>query len=274
MDIMFRIHELILLIYLVSLSVAAYDLVFRNRVARKVSFYMTLTAGILHVSSFVYIAWNIGRIPVMTTYEGMFALSMILVIIGVVHYRLTDSEMTYFVYLFSSFVLFSIFTFAPVSFDRVVQVSSIMSELLLVHISLALIAYVLFFISALHAMIYIIQYGNLKKKRFNRLFFSLFSIETARKVMVRTSFFGAMFLLISTMLGVQWGIRINGISIFYDIKVLCTLLILVFYAGILTRLKMTGSAYEFARLNIIVFILCMLNYFFVTQLSSFHFWND
>lgn len=274
MDIMFRIHELILLIYLVSLSVAAYDLVFRNRVARKVSFYMTAAAGVLHVSSFIFIAWNIGRIPVMTTYEGMFALSMVLVIIGIVHYRLTDSEMTFFVYLFSSFILLSIFTFAPVSFDRVVQVSSIMSELLLVHISLALIAYVLFFVSALHAVIYIIQYGNLKKKRFNRLFFSLFSIETAQKVMVRTAFFGAAFLLVSTMLGMQWGVRINGMSIFYDIKVLCTILVLLFYAAILGHLKMTGNAHEFAKLNIIVFIICMLNYFFVTQLSSFHFWND
>jgi HemX protein len=274
MDIMFRIHEFILLIYLVSLSVAAYDLVFRNRVARKVSFYMTLIAGVIHVLSFSYIAVSIGRIPVMTTYEGMFALSMILVIVGVIHYKFTDSEITFFVYLVSSFILLSIFTFAPVSFDRVVQVSSIMNELLFIHISLALCAYVLFFISALHAVIYIIQYGNLKNKRFNRLFFSLFSIETAQKVMVRAAFFGVAFLLISTMLGIQWGIRINGLSIFYDIKVLCTFFVLLCYAFILSFLKIKGNAYDFARLNIIVFIICMLNYFFVTQLSSFHFWND
>lgn len=274
MDIMFRIHEFILLIYLVSLSVAAYDLVFRNRVARKVSFYMTLFAGTIHVLTFVYIAWTLERIPVMTTYEGMFALSMILVIVGVVHYKYTDSEMTFFVYLVSSFILLSIFTFAPVSFDRVVKVSSIMNELLLVHIALALCAYVLFFVAALHAVIYIIQYGNLKKKRFNRLFFSLFSIETAKKVMVRTTFFGAVLLLISTMLGVQWGIRINGMSIFLDIKVLCTVLVLVFYGMILARLKIKANTYEFAWLNMVVFIICMANYFFVTQLSSFHFWND
>lgn len=273
MEVMFRVHEFIFLIYLASLSVLLYDLVFRDRVARKVSFYLALLAGLFHIISFFAIAIYIGRIPVMTTYEGMFALSMILIIVGIIHYEKTDSEIAFFVYLLSSFILFSVFTFAPVTFDREVQVSGIMNELLFIHISLALLSYVLFFVSMLHAMIYIIQHGNLKKKRFNRLFFSLFSVETAKKIMIRTLFFGLVFMLISILLGIQWGIYIIGMEIFMDVKVLGTLFVLVFYTIILSRYKISGKLYEFAWLNILVFVLCMLNYLFITQLSDFHFWS-
>ncbi|GAB3060525.1 cytochrome c biogenesis protein CcsA [Salinicoccus sesuvii] len=273
MDMMFRSHEFILLLYFLGLSVLSYDLFFRNRLARKVSFYLVVTAAVLQVVTLVYIGVALGRIPIQTTFEGIYVFSTLIIITGLIHYRWSDSEIAFALYVFCAFVLFSIYTFGPVSYNRVTEVSAIMNELLIIHIALALIAYVLYFISVLHAVIYIIQYDNLKKKRFNRLFFSLFSIETANKTMVRTLILGVLSMLISIFLGIQWGLYIYGVEIFKDFKVLGTLFVILLYAGLFVYLKTKRSTYRFAWFNIIIFIICMLNYLFITQLSSFHFWS-
>ncbi|WP_020006441.1 cytochrome c biogenesis protein CcsA [Salinicoccus albus] len=273
MDIMFRIHELILLLYFVSLSVLCYDLFFRNRRARKASFYIALFAALLQSVSFVSIGISIGRIPVQTMFEGFYALSMLIIIAGLVHYRKSDSEIALFIYILTTFTLYTLYTFAPVTYDRITEVSTLMNELLVIHVGLALIAYLLFFISVLHAVIYVIQYDNLKKKRFNRLFFSLFSIGTAEKMMVRSMMFGVFSMSVSILLGAIWGVNIIGVDIFRDFKVLGTFVVLLMYAALLFQVRTARNLQRIAKLNIAVFIICMLNYLFITQLSSFHFWG-
>nr|WP_275431583.1 cytochrome c biogenesis protein CcsA [Salinicoccus roseus] len=273
MDMMFRSHEFILLLYFLSLSVLSYDLFFRNRLARKVSFYLVIIAAVLQVATFIYIGVSLGRIPIQTTFEGIYVFSALVVIIGLVHYSRSDSEIAFSLYVFCAFILFSIYTFAPVAYNRVTEVSAIMNELLVIHIVLALFAYVLYFISVIHAVIYIIQYDNLKKKRFNRLFFSLFSVEKAKKTMIRTLVLGMLFMLISIFLGTQWGVYIFGTEIFQDFKVLGTLFVLMLYTALFFHLKIRKDIYQFAWFNILIFIICMLNYLFITQLSSFHFWS-
>ncbi|AKG74176.1 cytochrome c biogenesis protein CcsA [Salinicoccus halodurans] len=273
MDIMFRIHEFILLLYFISLSALSYDLFFRNRQARKVSFYVAAFAAALQVAGFVSIGVSIGRIPVQTTFEGLYALSIFIILTGIVHYRRSDSEIALFIYVLTAFVLFAVYTFAPVQYSRTTEVSTLMNELLVIHVGLALFAYVLFFVSLLHAVIYIIQYDNLKKKRFNRLFFSLFSIGTAEKMMVRSMLFGVCSMTISILLGAMWGINIIGPQIFTDFKVLGTFVVVLMYAALLFHLKTERNILRFAKLNIAIFIICMLNYIFITQLSNFHFWG-
>ncbi|HIW12895.1 MAG TPA: cytochrome c biogenesis protein [Candidatus Salinicoccus stercoripullorum] len=273
MDFMFRIHEFILLLYFISLSALSYDLFFRNRQARKVSFYIAVAAAGLQIAGFIGISVNIGRIPVQTTFEGLYALSILIILTGLLHYRRSDSEIALFIYVLTAFLLFAVHTFAPVQYSRTTEVSTLMNELLVIHVGLALFAYVLFFVSALHAVIYVIQYDNLKKKRFNRLFFSLFSVGTAEKMMVRTLLFGVCSMAISILLGAMWGINIMGTQIFTDIKVLGTCIVLLLYAALLFHLKTEHNILRFAKLNIIIFFICMLNYIFITQLSQFHFWG-
>lgn len=273
MDIMFRIHEFILLLYFISLSALSYDLFFRNRQARKVSFYVVIIAAVLQVAGFISIGISIGRIPVQTTFEGLYALSILIILTGIVHFKKSDSEAALFIYVLTAFVVFAIHAFGPVEYSRTTEVSTLMNELLVIHVGLALLSYVLFFVSALHAVIYIIQYDNLKKKRFNRLFFSLFSIGTAEKMMVRSMLFGVSSMTISILLGAMWGINIIGMEIFTDFKVLGTFIVVLMYAALLFQLKAKYNILRFAKLNITVFVICMLNYIFITQLSSFHFWG-
>lgn len=273
MDIVFRINEFIMLLYFTGLSVLAYDLALRNRQARKVSFYVIAGATALHLLTYINIIISLGRIPVFTTYEGMFTLSLVLSITGIIYYYRNESEQVLFSFIFFSFLLFSIFTFQPEPLSREVEVSVLMNELLIIHVGLALLAYVLFFMSALHSLIYLIQYDNLKKKRFNRTFFSLFSIETAKKVMIRSLLIGLLTMTVSILLGLHWGIQIIGMDIIWDIKVMGTSFVVLLYIALFIHLKKVRNTYIFAMLNIGLFIFCMVNYLFVSQFSNFHIWT-
>lgn len=273
MDILFRINEFIMLLYFTGLSVLAYDLALRNRQARKVSFYVIILATALHLLTYLNAVFSLARIPMLTTYEGMFTLSLVLSIVGIMYYYKNDSEQVLFGFIFLSFIFFSMFTFQPEPLTQQVEVSVIMNELLIIHVGLALLAYVLFFVSALHSLIYVIQYTNLKKKRFNRTFFSLFSIEMARKMMMRTVGIGLMTMTISIFLGYHWGLQIIGPEIIIDIKVLGTSFIVVLYIMLLFYLKKMRNLYVFAILNMVLFIICMINYLFVSQFSNFHIWT-
>lgn len=273
MDIVFRINEFIMLLYFTGLSVLAYDLALRNRQARKVSFYVITGATALHLLVYISIIFSLSRIPVFTTHEGMFTLSLILSIIGILYYYKNESEQVLFGFIFLSFIFFSIFTFHPEPLTREVEATMMMNELLIIHVGLALLAYVLFFISALHSLIYLIQHDNLKKKRFNRTFFSLFSIETARKVMLRSLVIGLLTMTVSIMLGLHWGIQIIGMDIIWDIKVMGTSFVVLLYIVLFVYLKKVRNTYIFAMLNIGLFIFCMINYLFVSQFSSFHIWT-
>ena len=86
MDILFRINEFIMLLYFTGLSVLAYDLALRNRQARKVSFYIIILATALHLFTYLNAVFSLARIPMLTTYEGMFTLSLVLSIVGIIYY--------------------------------------------------------------------------------------------------------------------------------------------------------------------------------------------
>ena len=92
MDMMFRIQEIILLLYFISLSALSYDLFLRNRQVRKVSLYVLTPAVILHFLSVVQLGVQLGRIPILTLAESIFSLSLIFIILGTIHFMKTKSE--------------------------------------------------------------------------------------------------------------------------------------------------------------------------------------
>src|SRR5699024_11220833 len=96
MDILFRINEFIMLLYFIGLSVLAYDLAFRNRQARKVSFYVIILATALHLLTYLNAVFSLSRIPMLTTYEGLFSLSFVLSLVGIMYYYKNDSEQVLF----------------------------------------------------------------------------------------------------------------------------------------------------------------------------------
>lgn len=273
MDMMFRIQELILLLYFISLSALSYDLFLRNRQVRKVSLYVLTPAVVLHFLSVVQLGVTLGRIPILTLAESFFTLSLVFILLGAIHFVKTKSEFILLFYLIITIVLMTVYTFSSLNFSSTALTLEIVNELLVVHVGSALIAYVLFFIGMINAVIYLIQRRNLKLKKFNRSFFSLFSIGTAEKMMIRLTFIGVIFMSISIILGIVWGLQIIGPNVLIDPKVIGTVCVIIMYSVILTIVRFVHDIRRFAIFNIVIFLLVMLNYLIVSEISNFHFWS-
>ena len=273
MDMMFRIQEIILLFYFISLSALSYDLFLRNRQVRKVSLYVLTPGVILHFLSVGQLGLSLGRIPILTMAESIFTLSFVFILIGLIHFWKTKSEFVLAFYLVITIFLMTFYTFSSLNFSSTALTLEIVNELLIVHVGAALCAYVMFFIGMLNAVIYLIQRRNLKKKQFNRAFFSLFSIGTAEKVMLRMTFIGVIFMSISIIIGIVWGLQIIGLNVLYDPKVIGTICVIIMYTIILALVKMKHDTPRFAVYSIAIFVLVMLNYLIVSELSNFHFWS-
>lgn len=273
MDMMFRIQEFILLFYLISLSALSYDLFLRNRQVRKVSLYVLTPGVILHVIAVVQLGLVLGRIPILTLAESILTLSLVFIILGIIHFYKTRSEFVLAFYMGITIILMMVYTFSPLNFSSTALTLEIVNELLVVHVGAALCAYVMFFIGMLNAVTYLIQRRNLKKKQFNRSFFSLFSLGTAEKVMVRSTIIGVILMSISIIIGIVWGLQIIGINVLYDPKVIGTVFVIVLYSIILARVKLKKESSQFAAYSIGIFLLVMLNYLIVSNLSNFHFWS-
>lgn len=81
-----------------------------------------------------------------------------------------------------------------------------MNELLLIHISLAILSYVLFALSTSHAILYLLQRKKFKREKFNQKFFRMGSIDQLEQNVFRFTLVGFLVLLISLILGIQWGL--------------------------------------------------------------------
>ncbi|MFO3688974.1 cytochrome c biogenesis protein CcsA [Staphylococcus felis] len=172
------------------------------------------------------------------------------------------------------FIFMMIHTFHPYQFNLDVSRMTVMNELLVVHISLALISYVIFAIAFVNSIIYLMQFQNLKQKKFTQYFFRMSSLEQIEYIVFFCSLVGNVLLLVSLILGVQWGLMTVGLHIFVDLKVISSLLIFICYmVYIILRLVKQFKIISLIYFNIFLFLSCMINLIVITQLSSFHQWT-
>ena len=129
----------------------------------------------------------------------------------------------------------------------------------------------MFLSGMLNAVICIIQRRNLKKQ-FNRAF-SRCLVSALQKSYAQNSFIGVIFMSISIIIGIVWGLQIIGLNVLYDPKVIGTICVIIMYTIILALVKMIKDTPRFAVYSIAIFVLVMLNYLIVSELSNFHFWS-
>lgn len=85
------------------------------------------------------------------------------------------------------------------------------------------------------------------------------------------SIIGFILLLISLVLGVQWGLILIGPSIWLDSKVVGSAIVLLIYGIYIyffTYKKMKLN--RLMEINIMFFLICMVNYLIISRYSEFH----
>lgn len=266
-----RLHEAILFIYMLSIACYFFDFVQKNNQVKKLGFIILVTVFVLQTLLIGQFVLETGRFPVQTIVEGFYFFTWLTILISIILSWSTRSELITFMMNLIGFIFMAIHTFQPVQYNSDTAVSHMMNELLMIHVTLGITAYVMFLIAALHALLYLIQMNNLKKKKFNQKFFRINDLPSIGKFVSIFSIAGFVLLLISLILGIQWGLILIGGSIVTDSKVIGSIIVLLIY-GIFIYIfnKQRLKVNILMEMNIILFLICMINYLLLSRYSEFH----
>ncbi|MDU3556962.1 MAG: cytochrome c biogenesis protein [Staphylococcus epidermidis] len=254
-----RFHEIILMIYLFSIICYFVDFINKNYKTRTVGFYSLGIVWVLQTISLSIFFIHTKQVPLGSIFDVFFSLTLILNLIKVMNFSV------FFLNLIG-FILMSLNTFQPEHYQTQIQQIAVINELLLVHIALAVLSYAFFAIAFVNSLLYIIQYRNLKEKNFDQNYFRIGSVATLETIVFYSTLVAWIILILSTILGAQWGIFAVGKQIFIDPKVIfSTIINLLYGVYIFIRIKKWISQRNLIYFNIILFCLCMINLFFLTH---------
>ena len=172
------------------------------------------------------------------------------------------------------FIVMAIHTFAPVQVESKVLAEQLVSELSIIHITLAILSYGAFTLSFVFSLLYLIQYDLLKRKKWGKRLIRLGDLAKLEKMSHVLAVIGVPLLIFALILGIQWAyIKVPNV-VWYDAKIIGSFIVLLSYSLYLylkNRKQLYGRT--LAYINIGSFLIVLINFFLFGSLSSFHFWN-
>jgi HemX protein len=152
--------------------------------------------------------------------------------------------------------------------------AGVLTDLVLVHIILAISAYALFSLSGLCAMLYLLSCRLLKQKQWNLLLRRLPSLDRLEQFMLGFVGIGVFLLFISLVLGAVWSYHVYGHFLWTDIKVIYSSLLFLLYTILFSlawRRWIATQKIAWGLLLAMVFVIC--NYVLSKLGVSFHYWG-
>ena len=271
---MTRLHEGTVLLYAVSMLLYFFDFLNNNQKANKVAFWLLSIVWVLQTIFLFLYVMKTGRFPIMTIFEGLYFYAWLLVSLSLIINRLLRVDFIVFFTNLLGFMVMAIHTFAPVQIESEVLAQQLVSELLFIHITFALLSYSAFTLSFVFSLLYLIQYDLLKRKKWGKRLLRLGDLTKLEYLSYILAVIGVPLLGVSLILGIQWAnLKLPGVS-WLDMKIIGSFVILIGYS-IYLYLKIRKQIYgrALAFLNIGFFMIVLINFFLFGSLSSFHVWN-
>ncbi|WP_090989635.1 inner membrane protein YpjD [Bacillus sp. OV322] len=270
---MTRLHEATVLLYALSVLLYFMDFLNNNQKANKVAFWLLAIVWLLQtIFLFLYMA-KTGRFPVLTIFEGLYFYAWVLITLSLVINRFLRADFIVFFTNVLGFMVMAIHTFAPVQVESDVLAQRLVSELLLIHITMAILSYGAFSLSFVFSLLYMIQYDLLKRKKWGKRLQRLGDLSQLERMSFILNGIGVPVLIFSLILGLQWAyIKVPGVH-WFDLKIVGSFIVLAVYSVYLymkVRKQLYGK--KLALLNIFSFIILLINFFLFGSLSTFHFW--
>lgn len=270
-----RLHELTIILYAISVLLYFVDFLQHNRKANRTAFWLLAFVWLLQTVFLILYMIKTGRFPVLTIFEGLYFYAWVLVTLSLVINRLLRVDFIVFFTNILGFGIMAIHTFAPVQFDSTIMGQQLVSELLLIHITMAILSYGAFSLSFVFSLLYLIQYDLLKRKKWGTRLVRISDLSMLDHFSYVLNIIGVPMLILSLILGVQWAFLKVPDMKWYDSKVLGSFSVLAIYSVILyLRTRKGVSGKKLSLWNVASFLIVLINFFLFGQLSSFHFWNS
>lgn len=270
---MARLQELMVVLYAVGLVFYFIDYLNKDKVAHRSAFWIVMTVYVLQSAYLVVKIIETQRFPVLSLVEGIYFYVWLLITLSIVlHLTYKVGHAVFFLNVVA-FTFMTIHTFASEQQSQSPIGEALISELLFIHITFAILSYAAFAMSFVFAILYLLVYKILKKKKWSKQFGRLPSLHQAIIGMKSALYAGIPILLVSLILGIRWAsIALEEWNIF-DMKIIGSFFLIAMY-GVVLYLNRSGrlTSNDFAWANIIAFLFVIVNFFLGSKLSQFHFW--
>jgi HemX protein len=216
-----------------------------------------------------------GRFPILNISEGLYFYSWVLVTLSVVLNRFLRVDFIIFFTNVLGFIMLSIHTFAPSQYESAAVSGQLISELLFIHITMAILSYGAFTLSFVFSLLYLIQFNLLKKKKWGKQLLRIDDLAKLDHMSYVLNVIGVPMLLLSLILGVIWAYLKLPNFHWYDAKVLGSFMMLLVYSFYLySRIVKEWQGKQVAYLNAASFLILLINFFLFGSLSRFHIWDS
>ena len=270
---MTRLHEVMVILYGISLVFYFIDYLDKDSKAKRIAFWLIGTVWLLQTVFLILYIVETKRFPILTLFEGIYFYAWLMLTLSIVLHLTYRVMLPVFFLNVIGFIFITIHTFGPVQIEQSPVGETILSELLIIHITFAILSYVAFSLSFVFSTLYHILYRLLKKKKWTKQFGKLPSLDQTEKGMTISIVTGIPFLLVSLILGLQWAyVSINEFSL-ADVKIFGSFVLLFVYGYLFYRRQkgtLQGTSYAWG--HVYAFLLVLINFFLGSRLSDFHFW--
>ncbi|WFO46479.1 cytochrome c biogenesis protein [Bacillus pumilus] len=266
-----RLGEATTLIYALSVLFYFIDFLQHNRKAGKMAFWLLSIVWLLQTVYMFYIMMETDRFPVLNVAEGLYFYTWVLVTLSLVLTKILRVEFIVFFTNVIGFSLMAIHTFTPSDLHSAELTGKLTSELLVIHITMAILSYGAFSLSFAFSLLYLFQYRLLKKKKWGKWLLRIEDLSKLDHMAYVLNIIGVPMLLLSLILGIIWAYISYDTLYWTDTKVLGSFIMLFLYGVYLyIRLVRNMQGKVVALWNIGSFFVLMINYFLLGSLSTFH----
>ncbi len=268
-----RLHEVMIVLYAVSLVFYFIDYLNKKQLVHKCAFWTLSVVYFLQTAFLIMYIVEMQRFPVLSLIEGIYFYAWLLITLSIVVHLFYKVSYAVFFLNVIGFIFMTIHTFAPTQIEQSLVGETLVSELLFIHITFAILSYTAFALSFVFAVLYLLVYKILKKKKWSNQFNRLPSLQQAANGMKTSILAGIPLLLISIILGFQWAYVALEDWSFFDMKIVGSTFLLIIYSSILyLQRKGRLTANDFAWSNVFAFLFVIVNFFLASKLSQFHSW--
>lgn len=266
-----RLNEATILIYALSVLFYFIDFLQHNRKAGKMAFWLLSIVWLLQTVYMFYIMMETDRFPVLNVAEGLYFYTWVLVTLSLVLTKVLRVEFIVFFTNVIGFSMMAIHTFTPSDLHSAELTGKLTSELLVIHITMAILSYGAFSLSFAFSLLYLFQYRLLKKKKWGKWLLRIEDLSKLDHMAYVLNIIGVPMLLLSLILGIIWAYISYDKLYWTDAKVLGSFIMLFLYGFYLyIRLVRNMQGKIVAFWNVASFLVLMINYFLLGSLSTFH----
>lgn len=270
---MARLQEFMIVIYALGLVFYFIDYFKKQKILQRIAFWLIIAVWVTQTAILLLYIIEMNRFPVLSLIEGIYFYVWLLVTLSIVFQLIYHVNFMVFLTNLIGFAFLMIHVFSTLKITDATVGDSLISEVLFIHITTAILSYAVFALAFVFAVLYLFVYKVLKKKKWSKQFSSLPNLHQTLTGMKMSIYTGIPILFISLIFGVQWAyVALTDWSV-WDVKIMGSFAVLLMYTAVIYfHHKGKLQSVEFAWMTIFAFLLTVVNFFLGSTLSQFHLW--